>query len=228
MIRLLHGDNIAASRNALYLYKSNAVSPTSLRGGEFTLTDLVQIFEGGQLFSESKNIFIDDFFGRIKKGPELQAYAEYLSIQANQHTIVIWESKVLTKTQLALFKSTSTELFKLPTTLFTFLDSIKPSAAKSILPLAQKAASDAGEEMVYAMLIRHIRLLLAILANAEIEEAKRLAPWQKIKLQKQASLFSEKQLLSLFEKLLLIDKERKTGNNAQSLSASIDFFLLQI
>ncbi|MBI2442427.1 MAG: hypothetical protein HYV40_00775 [Candidatus Levybacteria bacterium] len=228
MITILHGDNITASRNEFIKRKQAAGSPIMLRGGTFTITDLVQVFEGGELFQESKNIFLEDLFARVKKGQELTSYTDYISSQGKEHDITLWEGKQLTKTQLSSIPQAQTLLYKVPSTLFTFLDELKPGNTKRLIILAQQAKHDVGEEMLLAMLVRLIRQLLALKEHAEIEEVKKLAPWQKSKLQTQAAHFTTEQLLRLHERLFLLDKKRKTGTNDLSLPASIDFFLLQL
>ncbi len=228
MLKILHGDNIAASRNAFLTYKQSAQNPVMLRGGEFTYTDLVQIFDGGELFSDTKNVFIEDLFAKTKKGDDLTLYTTLLLSHAQENTIVLWEGKTLTKSQLAVFKNTVPELFKLPTLLFTLLDSIRPNNASSLIKYAHSVKNEAGEEILFAMLIRQIRLLLAFSENADIDEVKRVAPWQKNKLAQQARVFTREQLLILHSHLYELDLARKTGTGALPLSASIDFFLLRI
>lgn len=228
MIFIFHGDNIATSRNAFINKRNEISSPVSLRGGEFTLTDLVQIFEGGELFSETKIIFIEDIFGKVKKGNELNAFTELLAKQASSHDIYLWESKTLTKQQLGLVPGANVQLFKLPTTLFSFLDALLPNNTTSLLSFAQKALADAGDEMLFAMIVRHIRILLAINEKSNIDETKRLAPWQKSKLEAQAKKFGSGKLLFLHSLLYQIDMRRKTGLSPTSLAHSIDFFILHI
>lgn len=228
MLKILHGDNVAASRNAYLAYKQNAQNPVMLRGGEFTYTDLVQIFDGGELFSDTKHVFIEDLFAKTKKGDELSLYTALLLSHAQENTIVLWEGKTLTKSQLNVFKDTVPELFKLPTLLFTLLDAIRPNNAPTLIKYAHAVKNEAGEEILFAMLIRQIRLLMAFSENADIDEVKRVAPWQKNKLVQQARMFSAEQLYTLHTRLYELDLARKTGTGSLPLSASIDFFLLRI
>lgn len=228
MITIIHGDNIAASRKSFTELRQRANNPVMLRGGAFTLTDLVQIFEGGELFAQNKAIFIEDLFIKVKKGQELEIYTDYLTKQAKDNEIILWEGKIIAKTQLSLIKDATVQLFKLPTLLFSLLDAIKPNNSIALISTAQKVISDVGDEILFSMLIRQMRILLAIRERAAIEEVKRLAPWQKTKLIQQAAAFTSEHLITLHRMLLSIDSTRKVGASSLPLSASIDFFLLRI
>jgi len=228
MILLLHGDNISASRNAFIKLRHDRTNPVSLQGGSFTLTDLAQILEGGELFTSSKDLFIENLFNKIRKGDELEALVSYLVKHADEHSITLWEGKILTKTQIALLKNPQSQLFKLPTKLFSLLDALKPNNARLLIAQSHDVIKEAGEEMLFSMITRHIRILLAIRENSSIEEVNKLAPWQKTKMTQQASLFTTQQLLELHAKIVMIDTSRKTGKNTLPLPASIDFLLLRI
>ena len=80
------------------------------------------------------------------------------------------------------------------------------------------------------MLVRQMRLLMGLMDPSQnpIEEVKRLAPWQQQKLKKQAQLFTETQLISLYNSLFRIDNEQKTGKASVPLSNAIDFWLLKL
>jgi len=64
--------------------------------------------------------------------------------------------------------------------------------------------------------------------NREIDEVKRLAPWQKEKLQKQMQLFEKGKLLQMYNQLFTIEEGMKTGQLAVPLVQAIDFFLVNL
>ena len=70
--------------------------------------------------------------------------------------------------------------------------------------------------------------MIGLSEKADIEEVKRLAPWQKSKLMNQASMFEMKKLKEIYKKLYKIDKAQKTGATNLSLTQNIDIFLLEI
>lgn len=228
MITLIHGDNIAASRSYLIAEKQKTKDPISLPPDKITVTDLAQVMEGGELFSDTKKIFIEQFFTRLKKGKELDAIRAYVAAHATTHDVYLWEGKELTRTQIASFPTATQKVFKLPQTLFQFLDNIRPNNGSYLIQLFHQTRQTTEDELLFFMLIRHFRLLLATTSHASIDEIKRLAPWQQTKLAKQASLFKNNHLVSLYTRLHAIDVEQKTGSAAVPLSSTIDFFLLEI
>jgi hypothetical protein len=122
-------------------------------------------------------------------------------------------------------------VFKLPQTLFVFLDSFKPGNGKILIKLFHQTIETTEPEMVFFMLVRQIRLLLAVSEQARdetIDELKRLAPWQRTKLEQQAKQFGPEELKKIYARLFLIEQGQKTGNLPNTILTSIDFFLLSI
>jgi len=229
MITIIHGTDIVASRKFFLNEKEKHESVQILDGEKITLTDMAQIFEGGGLFEESKTVFIEHFFARKKRKDEFTTLSEYLQKQSG-HTIYLWEGKELEKSAFNTFKTATPRVFKLPQTLFSFLDSIKPGNGKQLIALFHQTIETTEPEMVFFMLVRQIRLLLALLRPTEdvIDELKRLAPWQKTKLQQQAVAFGEHTLKNIYQQLFLIETGQKTGTLPNTILTSIDFLLLQI
>ena len=127
-----------------------------------------------------------------------------------------------------LGKKAKVHVFKFPQKLFSFLDSLIPK--NSSIPLFHELLTTTESELIFFMIIRQFRILLSLKepANETIDEVKRMAPWQKSKLQKQASLFSKKKLVSLYNSLYEIELSQKTGFSAMSITDSIDFFLADL
>ncbi len=229
MITIIHGTDIVASRKFFLDEKEKHETAGILDGEKVTLTDLAQIFEGGGLFEESKTVFIEHFFARKKRKDEFAALSEYIQKQSS-HMIYLWEGKELEKSAFTSFKTATPRVFKLPQTLFAFLDSVKPGNGKLLISLFHQTLETTDPEMIFFMLVRQIRLLLALLKPTEdaIDELKRIAPWQKTKLQQQASVFGENRLKNIYQQLFLIETGQKTGTLSNSILTSIDFLLLQI
>ena len=230
MLTIIHGSDTAASRKYFLDQKQPHAEAILLDADKVNLTDLTQIFEGGGLFGESKFLFIELFITKKKKASDFKDLVEYLEKNAEEHTIFLWENKDLEIGTLKAFKNAAQRPFKLPQTLFLLLDSLKPGNGDTLVKLFHQTIDAAETEMVFFMLIRQFRLLLALSETSEneIEEIKRMAPWQRTKLQKQASLFSIDDLRTIYHRLYTLEQGQKTGGLNTSLSTAIDFLLLEI
>ncbi len=230
MITIIHGDDIGASRNYFNDIKQRSPEAVSVDGPSLTVTDLTQILDGGGLFQTEKTIIIENFYAKKKSPKEFEALVTTLQDNTLENEIFLWENKELDKKSLGFFKHATVKTYKLPQTLFLFLDSLKPNTGSHLVSLFQKVISTTEPEIVMAMLIRHVRILLALKqkSNDPIDEVKRLAPWQVGKLQKQAQLFTDSQLITLHEKLYKIDKGLKTGELSMQLATALDILLADI
>ena len=227
MIIIIHGDDLSSSRNFYISERQKSKNPVILEGNKLNLSDLMQSLEGGSLFNEEKEIFIENFFSAKKANPDFKKIIEYLD-KNKDSKIYFWESGVLSKTEINTFKNSFTKLFKIPQNLFAFLDSIKPANHNSI-KLFHSLLTEMEPEIIFYMLIRQFRLLLAVSdlhSSANIDEVKRMAPWQTGKLKSQALVFGEEKLKKNYDKLYQIDYSQKSGKLALSLPQAIDFFLL--
>lgn len=229
MITIIHGDDTASSRK--YYIDQKTKDAFSFDGEKVSLTDLIQILEGGGLFSDSKKIFIDEFLSKRKQGKETEDIILHLNKYCKTNDIFLWEGKEISKKNISLFSSPNVKTFKFPLFLFTFLDGIKHKSSNNLV-LFHKALKKSEAELVFFMLIRQFRLLLVVSdessTDANIDEIKRLAPWQKSKFKKQSGLFSLDELKRAYKKLFEIDLGQKTGTLNMSLEQAIDIFLLDI
>ncbi len=238
MLILIHGDDIVSSRKYFLDQKNKYPDALLLEGGSVTLTDLAQIFEGGGLFDDSKTVFLEYLISKksrghranAKKPTEFGSLITYLETQSATNTIFLWENKELEKSSSSLFKKAEIKPFKLPQTLFLFLDSIKPGNDKQLIALFHKTLEASDAEMIFFMLIRQVRLLLGLLEQTDepIDELKRMAPWQKDKLKRQASLFKKEHLIKIYSNLFQLEVGQKTGGLSSPLTSAIDFLLLEI
>lgn len=258
MVTIIHGDDTASSRNYYMTEKNSVKNPVSLNGEKIEVSEIIQILEGGGLFSEHKSLFIEDLFAKKKSANEIKEIVKIIENNSKECDIFIWEGKKLGRTQISLFKNVQNKLFKFPAVLFQFLDSLKPGNKQMII-LFHEVLKHAEPEIVFFMLIRQFRILLALserhpepsnchlfepesqnrrpeLAYPEqgqrvsgsIDELKRLAPWQTGKLEKQAAYFSIDELKQIYKKLFDIDLKQKTGASSLSLEQSIDMLLVNL
>lgn len=226
MITIIHGDDIVSSRKYLTDQKQKYKNSYNFDPQLQSLTDLVQIVEGGSLFNDEKFIFIENLLSSKKLQDEL---ISYINTHSKDAEFFLWEEKELPAKTISQFPKAKAQAFKFPQKLFVFLDSLKPEDKTSI-SLFHELLLNLEPELIFFMIIRQFRILLSVLQNSKdsIDEVKRLQPWQMTKLQKQALLFRKEKLLSDYNKLYKIEVEQKTGAASMPLSSSIDFFLADL
>jgi DNA polymerase III delta subunit len=232
MITIIHGDNIAESRNHFLELKQKQKDAISFDYRSVTLTQLVQNIEGSGLFTDSKTVFIEEFLTKLKKTDKAsKEILDFIVKSSKDNNIILWESKEILKKDLYSLKNADIKIFKLPKNIFLFLDNIRPNNSRNMLKLFHNALEGGiKEEIILFMLQRQIRLLLSLLDSGEksIDEVERLAPWQIGKLQSQSRLFTVSDLKRIYKRLYEIELGQKTGSLPLSLSQSIDFLLLDI
>lgn len=226
MISVFHGDDLVASRkNFLSNKDKNSITFDSI---SILDSDLEQALSSGNLFGEGKKIFIENLFNK-------KAAKNYLTVVAlvNKYSkdaeIFIWHEKEVGRKLLSEFDKVFDDNSKIPSNIFGFLDNIRPQNKYNLISF-HEALKNNEIEIVFFMIIRQFRLLLGILSDSmdSIDEVKRLAPWQKEKLQRQARFFGEEQLKSIYKKIYKIDKSIKTGRSNLTLEQNVDILLLEI
>lgn len=230
MLTLIHGEDITNSRNFFVAQKQIISDAITFEGIALQLGELTQALKSDRLFILEKNIFINELLSKRKQGKEVQAIIDFLIANEGQANIFLWESKELTAKQLTPFKKAIIKKFAISKTIFQMLDAIRPNNGRALLTLFHKTLEHEDEQFVFFMLVKQIRMLLAFSDESQmpIDEVKRLAPWQKNKLEKQAGFFSQDTLQSLYRQLFAIDLAQKTGGLAYPVSTSIDFLLAKI
>jgi len=227
MIVIIHGTDIAKSRNFYIETRQKVANPVIFEGKNLDYNVFFQTFEGDSLFTSDKDVFIENLFSSKKSNStDIKQIVEYIN-KNDGLNIVFWEDKELTKAQTALIKKSQVNLFNYPQILFTFLDSIYPSNTKT-LSIFKELEKQMETELIFYMLVRQFRLMLGVELDSQIDETKRMAPWQESKIRSQSSRFSKDKLASLYKKLMDIDYETKFGLSPSSLSKRIDFFLLDL
>ncbi len=225
MITIIHGEDIVLSRNRFLQEKLE--TDVILDGKNLTPDKLLESFHGG-LFGSSKNIYIENLLSIKKNVPDFDQIAKLIDTRSKDSNILIWENSELAKNNLFIFKGVKAEVFKLPQSLFAFLDGLRPSNKQNVA-LFHDALKNSNSEMIFYMLIRQFRLLTALSedSKSQIDEVKRLQPWQKDKLGRQIKYFSVEQLKTAYNKLFEIDLKVKVGE-ITNLTTAIDFFLLDL
>lgn len=230
MLTLIHGNDVASSRKFFLQEREKFFGAFFVQESEVDLTSLAQFLEGGGLFEDSKIVFIEQFLSDRRKSAEKDNIIAYLVKQAKSHTIFLWEGKELDRGVIASLAGAQVKLYKLPSSLFVLMDAIRPGNGKALVKLFHGCLETSEPEMVFFMLVRQLRLLIAVGGGGgeTISEVGKMAPWQRGKLEAQAKLFEEERLVELYRGLFEIESLYKTGGLSVSIIAKIDFFLLSI
>lgn len=234
MITIIHGDDIVSSRNYLLELKKESENPIQFNKEDLNYLNILQALKGRQLFEEQKNIFIEGLLSNKKNISESEKILDFIGKNSKEFNVYFWEGTEQTKTNLKLFSDAKIKLFKIPQNLFYFLDNIKPGVSENVINF-HKTLETMDVDAIFYMIIRQFRLLIVLrseislrgTADLQIDEIKRLAPWQKDKLRRQANFFTIDKLKKIYQKLFQIDLGIKVGE-ITNLTRAIDIFLLDI
>lgn len=230
MITIIHGDDIVNSRKYLSSEKQRLKNFVVFEGDSLTIENLAQNLEGKGLFVEKQAVVIENFLSKkTKSGRDAKAIIDFIKKHASSD-ILLWENKEVSKKTMDAFPQVLNKLFKFPQKLFFFLDSLKPGN-KGEVNLFHEVLSRVEVELIFFMLVRQFRLLLGLSdqsSKENVDEVLRLAPWQRGKLAKQGSFFTQNKLKEIYKRLCELDVSQKTGGLNMSLVQAIDILLLEI
>lgn len=219
---ILHGENVVASRNKLNTLIQELFSKgyETIKLDKPTKEELLLTLRSDSLFSENRLVIAENFFSTGKDAIEILDSIRALFVSSSHASLACWEPKTLPPgTVKKLAPTFLLQEFKLPTSLFTLLDNLRPNNTANILKLYSQSSKKIEAELLFAMLIRQTRLLLWLKLDPETAN---LPSWQKGKLESQADKFTEKELIGLNEKLLEIDRAYKTSKLPADLTSSLN------
>lgn len=219
MVTVIHGDDSSSSRNFLNRLNLNFQRYDATSGN---IDEIRQLLDGNSLFEFSPNILVENLFSKKAKNQD-----EIIKlINKSMGDIYIYESKEISN-NLKFFPKAKSEYFTFPKTLFVFLDSIWPGNSKS-LSLFNEALNSNELEILVFMIIKNLRMMIALSLNTEIEETKRLQDWQRGKLMNQASKFGIEKLKKTYKEIFEIDLASKSGGLKLPLKETIDIWLINL
>lgn len=231
MITIFHGDNTQSAREQFAQERLKLQNSSTFQGAGLTKNDLINFFEGGNLFFTDKNLVIENLLSRNKASKGLDEVIDSVNSYGKNSEILLWEEKEITIKSLSKFPKANIQTFKIPKLIFNFLDEIMPGNGENLVVVFHKVIENTPVELVLFMVVRHLRIMLALTdsKNSEtIDELNKMAPWQRGKLEKQASLFSQEKLTQTYYKLYELDSFQKTGKLNMPISSAIDILLLGI
>lgn len=232
MITLLHGENIAASRNTLNQMldkeKKNGIKDVVYLAGEnLSLGELKQASESQSLFGSNRLVIVEKFFSR-PNSKEKTELMDYIKKEIFQNNLIFWEKKAVHPSTVRSLPPTSQiRVFKIPAIIFKFLDALKPGNIKQMLEILQTVKKTDQPEMIFYLLCRRISDLIVALdfGNRGFDA---MQSWQKQRLLSQAKYFNLQKLLLLHNKLFQTDIDLKTGRNVLPLSSTLDLIVADI
>jgi len=228
MLTLLHGDNIVASRNELTRLKELAKDKEirDINGKNISESDLRQAVESSSLFGNTMLVVIEQLFSGLGKKEKLvKLFGEILNAASLSVDIIIWEPKELGKTALGCFSKAHIQLYKTPTVLFEFLDTLKPNNAKQSILLMEKMGDTVAPELLLYMMEMRVRQLIQVKDNITPEK---MSPWQMMRLTNQSKSFTMDKLLFMHTELLQMEFAYKSGRTPFTLSELISQLIINL
>ncbi len=224
MIYILHGDNEAASRNTILNLqkKVGAESKQEVRYSDITPEHLATIASNFDFFGNAPFIVIDiSNYGRTKLDP----FITPLKMVPEQSTIVIYNDKALSSTNIFIKESKNLKAMVLQSTaipaanVFKLCDYILGGYKQKAYTELKNLGYEADTFQIMGALIFNIRAIALIKFDSAL--AKSIAPFVKGKAEKYAERYSEEQIIKMYEHLYKTDVELKTGAIPAELALTV-------
>lgn len=230
MITLLHGDNQVLSRQKLNDLLTKAQNEKKeiikLDGLQINLNALIQSLTSTSLFGLQKLLVIENLFSRINS-KEKGNIISYLKKEVFDYDIIFWEKKEIPGTTTRwLPKSWVNQIFKISPAIFKLLDSLKPKNNQVLINYFHLSLRQENTELVFYLLTRRFRELIK--ATTLGNDGMKGAPWQINKIINQSKGFTLNYLKDLYQKLLHLDYDIKTGTSIMPLEWHLDLFFANL
>ncbi len=223
MIYIFHGEGTALSRKLLLEAtakdKSLGHEIRTLEGDKLAPRDLESILSTSSLFS-TESLVIENLLGRLRS-KDKDACIDLIAKYNGDKNIYLWDKKEITKPNLTKLSAAKVSHSKMPTSLFSLLESLEPGNLKNAHTLMQAVFRETEDIVVFTMIARQISYLIMIKTGT----SPKFAPWQIGKLKSQASKWDEKDLELWISELLKIDFAIKSGKTKLSYSDHLDLLL---
>ncbi len=231
MIYILHGQDSKSSYLKFDLLTKNYpdFQKVNFSARDSSRDQFINALSAQNLFAERELIIGQNLIkNKIVNGADLTDVA-------GDTEIILWEDSQLSNMQLSKFKTIAKiELFKLPTLLYSFLDSIVPANYKTF-SILQKLKAEGEENLIWQLSNRFFLLILAK-NNTTFQDAQEIAgkmnkshiaDWQWQKITNQAYAFELSTLKALFAGTVKIDFMLKTATTNLEANTLISMLLLK-
>jgi hypothetical protein len=224
MVYIIHGSDTQSSYLRLQELTTSLKDYRKVLISKENLDMLHQTLFSQDLFDTNKMVIVENLISDKK------IEAKNLKSLSQKSMVIFWEDQEIPASRLRGFLNIAKiENFKLPQTLFYFLDSISPSYKKTLFYLSKLAKDQKG--LSWHLENRLLQLLLAKLNLSQAEASqimgKNIAPWQWQKITSQAKIFEFDKLKTLFSAVLKIETLVKTGVSSFSEPTLITLMLVK-
>jgi len=225
---ILHGENIVLSRQKLKEksldFKKKTKGEILFFNGSTELINIQQAFQSLSLLGEHQLVIIENLFGGKKSKEKEKIIAFIKDLQPKN--LIIWEGKKIDGRLLSSFQGQVLR-FDLTPVLFHFLDSLRPGNIKASIILLHQTLEQLPAEMIFFMLVKHFRLLI-LATDLGKKGLKSMPSWRQGKLISQGHKFGLERLLKIYQRLLRIDCQQKTGKTPFNLSSQLDLLIASL
>lgn len=208
-ITLVHGEDIHASRK-YYLDLCEKA-----KGSGFTISDIsnqtnLDLGEKltGQSLFEEKILFVHEKLKNLT--PKDLGWLKEKSGKYNGELFMWYEGDAPAKIIKSFPKGVNVKKFDLPKIIFNFLDSFYPGNCKNCLSLLSDLLESQPIELIFAMLIRHVRDLYWV--SVDSQNPPSYQSWRIAKLKKQALHFTSAKLKRVINFASEADIKTKTSD----------------
>lgn len=215
MFHIIAGEDTSKARARLVELKKSltdkGVTFTELT--ESSLDELSWKLSSPSLFESPEGYFIDSLLHKKK----IQEKISGLDL-ASTH-LIGFDTKTYEPALRRMYPTATIEYFKLPSSLFSFLDLFIPGKAKQCVPLLKEIMVDPNDPMIFFLLRKRIRDLILILSGGK-PSAKQA--WQVQRLAAQANQWTLESLQKFYLNLFQIEKNIKTSSMTSDLQKSLE------
>lgn len=225
MITVIHGSDTMSSFAALkkILNSSDELSLTRLVGSDLKPEILKEALETPS-FTGTRTVVVEDL-SRNRSNTLVTSLKKYLADLPEKSQLVIYERRLLPPESPILSLSKNVKNFSTHggTNVFEWADQVgKRDLSGSLAGWEKLVLSGEEPDYLFLMLVRQFRLLLLLKKG----ERPKVPEFVQAKLRGQLKFWGGGDLEVIYRKLLLIDRENKTG--ATPLEVSVPGFLASI
>lgn len=226
MITIIHGNNVVETRNQLQQLKTKYQEVIILESKKVALTEILQALETATFEAYTRLVVLENLFSDKTKHTDI---IDYLLKKDFNNDLVVWEEKEHKgKDFVELSKKAKVLNLNISSSIFKFLESLIPGS-RNVLSLFNELVEKESAELIFFMMKRQIRALLlsAFAKTDKPSDFVKIQPWQEERLLKQAAFFNRNVLEKLYQNMLKIEYEIKSGLTGIQLDTKLRLFLVE-